>query len=322
MNYILYGTNAYLKSEKINSLISSFFNNDEEQNIIKIDFLNEGVAEIISSLSQSGLSFFNKKVVLVDNSTFLSEEKTRLAMKDEDLNNLLSLLKEIDEETLTIFLVDKETLLKRSKIVKEIEQNGKVLVFNELKRNEYLSYVKKIIVNNGYSISEDALNLLILKIGNNLYSLNNELNKLFLYLEERKYINKDDINEIISSNIEDNVFLLNDAILANDKTKMFKVYNDLRLINVEVVTLINILTTNFIFYDELLYLYNKGYQNDEIALELKAHPFRVKMALEGLYRVKKEKIKDILNKLHILDKKIKNSEIDRFFGFEMFMTSL
>lgn len=321
MNYILYGKETYLINEKINKLISSFFNNQEDKNIIKLDYKESNISEIIDSLEQTSLFFETKKALIVNNATFLSVDKERKELKEKEANNLLNILKENSEDHLIIFILDKEPL-KRSEIVKEITKNGNIIKFDEIKMNDFIVFTKSYILKKGYKISDVNLKILIDKIGINFYSFINEIDKLTIYLNDKKEIELNDINEIVSNNIEDDIFKLTNEILTKNKEKIFKIYNDLRILNVEVVTLISIITTNFIFYDEIIYLYKKGLSNSEIASELHVHPYRVQISLASLKNYKKKDIEEILNKLYVLDKNIKNNEVDRFFAFETFLINL
>lgn len=321
MNYILYGKETYLINEKVNKLISSFFNKEEDKNIIKINYKESSINEIIASLEQTNLFFESKKALIIENATFLSVDKDRKELKENGTNHLLNILKENNDDHLIIFIIDKEPL-KRSEINKEIEKNGNIIKFDEVKLNDFISFARSYINKKGYQISESNLKILIDKIGINFYSFINEIDKLTLYLNNKKEIELKDINEIISNNIDDDIFKLTNEILTKNKEKIFKIYNDLRILNVEVVTLISIITTNFIFYDEIIYLYKKGLSNSEIASELHVHPYRVQISLSSLRNYKKKDIEEILNKLYKLDKDIKNSEVDRFFAFETFLINL
>ena len=65
-----------------------------------------------------------------------------------------------------------------------------------------------------------------------------------------------------------------------------------------------------------------GRSNEEIASMLSANPYRVQISLKNLKNYNSNKIAKILNDLFKLDKDIKLGNVDRFFAFEMFLTSL
>ena len=143
-----------------------------------------------------------------------------------------------------------------------------------------------------------------------------------MFYSSDKVIDRKDVEDICSINISDNVFELSNAILSRNFEKIFKIYNDLIIRNIEPITLISFLCTNFIFYDEILFLAKSGRSNEEIASMLSANPYRVQISLKNLKNYNTNKIAKILNDLFKLDKDIKLGNVDRFFAFEMFLTSL
>lgn len=320
MNYILFGSEEFLINQRVKKIVKSFFDNDEI-NILKSDYLEVGIDVCNSALEEVGLGFFSKKAIILDNADFLSVDKERKKVDSYKLEKLLANLNANDENILMIFITKKDSLLKRSEVVKLIEKIGKIYSFPIIKKADFLTYIKKYFEMNGYDVDENALKLISENVGTDLYLFSNEAKKLMLY-SKNKIINKKDVEEICSINISDNVFELSNAILARNFEKIFKIYNDLMTRNVEPITLISFLTTNFIFYDEIMFLSNNGRSNEEIASLLSANPYRVQISLKSLKNYNSDKIAKILNDLYRLDKDIKLGNIDRFFAFEMFLTSL
>ena len=159
-------------------------------------------------------------------------------------------------------------------------------------------------------------------VNNDLFTFENEANKLMLFKMENHEINVEDIKKISAKTIDDNFFELSDAILKNNKKLIFDAYNNLKVKNVEPVRLINALTTNFIFYDQILFLKSLKKSDDEIANTLNVNPFRVTISLRNLKGFNNKIVQTILGKLYSLDKSIKTSEVDRFFAFEMFLLNI
>lgn len=320
MNYILFGSEEFLINQRVKKMIKSFFDN-EEPNIFRSDYLEVGVDECNSSLEEVGLGFFSKKVVILDNADFLSVDKERKKVEGYKLEKLINNLNANDEEILMIFITKKDSLLKRSEVVKLIEKIGKIYSFPAIKKNDFLSYIRKYFEMNGFEIDDIALKLISENVGTDLYLFSNEAKKLMLYSSD-KVIDRKDVEDICSINISDNVFELSNAILSRNFEKIFKIYNDLIIRNIEPITLISFLCTNFIFYDEILFLAKSGRSNEEIASMLSANPYRVQISLKNLKNYNSNKIAKILNDLFKLDKDIKLGKVDRFFAFEMFLTSL
>ena len=320
MNYILFGVEDYLIKERIKRLISAFNNKSSDIDIVKIDYLENGIEPFLDEISQ--LTFFteSKKVVIIYNAIYLSDEKTRKKIANQE-NKLLTLLENDDNNILTIQVVYSDTLLKRSEIVKNIEKIGKIYYFPQIKNSDRLLYIKKYFNDHGFKIEEKAIVAMNDKLKGDLYSFHNEADKLMLFKKD-KIITFNDIELLVSKNLNDNVFDLTNAILAQDKRKVFELYNDLLLNGVEPITLISILAKNFIFYDEILFLAKNNNSANDIASNLNANPFRVQISLRNLKNMNINKVRAVLNELFELDKKIKNSDIDGKIGLELFLINI
>ena len=77
---------------------------------------------------------------------------------------------------------------------------------------ELQNWIRSRVTGNGCEISPVALRLLTDLIGNNLWILSNEIDKLCLYAKERR-IEEADVNLLVSYARESNVFAMVDAIV-------------------------------------------------------------------------------------------------------------
>jgi len=319
MNYILFGEEEYLIKKRINKIKKDFFK--EEENIKTFNYYDDGFDIIFNSLVEIDLSFFQNKMIIVYDCDFLSILKEFKKLKKEEVQNLISTLNE-NSETCILFITYKENLLKNNPIVDCFKNNGKIYSFLKIKKGDYLLYIKKSFENKGYNIDEKSINRIYEKIGQDLYAFENEFNKLILYKQDDKNISLNDINEICSSNIDNNIFDLCDAILNNDKNHIFNIYKNLVELNNEPVEILNVLIKNFIFYDEIKYLSSLNKNENEISTILNANYYRVLISLKNISKFSLKKIREVLNKLYKLDIKIKSSELNRFTAFELFLLEI
>ena len=79
---------------------------------------------------------------------------------------------------------------------------------------------------------------------NNLYIITSELDKLFIY-KDNKVITKDDIKVVTSRIINTNIFDLIDSIVRKNIDKALELYDDLLVVNEEEIKLIVTLANQF-----------------------------------------------------------------------------
>ncbi len=171
----------------------------------------------------------------------------------------------------------------------------------------------------GYKIDEESVNEIIKRCNYNYQIYVNESIKLFLFCDD-KNITLEDVKKIFSYSPDDNIFNLSNAILSNDKDKIFNSYYDLKLMGKQIVYIINSLSTSLIFIDQVLYL--KSLNKDYISISniLGANAYRVKITCEA--KITRNKIVEMIDNLYKLDRDIKLGNIESYLGFELFLSKI
>ncbi len=321
MIYLLYGDEGTLIEQKVSALKKAFFKDTkiEEQVVNKFDYKSEGLDAFLKDFEQLSFGFMDKKVYLVSNATFLTSEvqfKKEMKINESKIISSLNDLRK-DSDNLVIFISSDSKILSNKVI--DIFAKDNIIPFSKINKNAWPQLVKNYFVKKGYSISEDAINEIILRCNYDLATFKNEVTKLSFYAED-KDITLEKVKEIVSFNPDDNVFNLTNAILENNPAKIFNAYNDLKLLGEEPVTLIKLLSTNLIFVDQVLYLKELNKDYISIANILNQNKYRVKITMDT--KLKRSSVKKMLDDLEKLDKDIKLGNIDRFIGFEIFLASI
>lgn len=301
--YLLYGTNDYLIKNKINNIIN-------ENNLTKLDIatyeLNDNIKDIINDATTLSL-FQDKKAIIVNCSNLFKDDLTLLEKYFDNVN----------PNTIMIFVYKEEKLDERRKITKLFRKNGKVIELNESVNS--FSIIKEMF--NGYKISDKDINLLINRVGNNLYMLEQEVNKLKIYKDD-KVITTDDILNTISKTIEIDLFKLIDSIITKDKNTSMEIYNEMLKQKEEPIAIIITLANQIRIMYQTKKLYSVGYRENEIATLLNIHPFRVKKAHEKSINYTEDVLLKYLNKLSELDLNIKKGLISKDLALELFILEM
>jgi DNA polymerase-3 subunit delta len=94
----------------------------------------------------------------------------------------------------------------------ELEAFARIRMFPLLKEGQLRQWIEKRVKAGGGSISEGAVNLLLRFVGNELWTMANEIDKLILYCEGH-HIEEDDIRTVVSNAKEASIFNMVDAII-------------------------------------------------------------------------------------------------------------
>ena len=312
--YLIYGLENYLIDEKLNEIYKK--TKVENDNIIRFNLDEDSIYQVLLEASTVGM-FSDKKLIIVDNSNFLTSSKS---ISDDEINELNKYIDNPFEDVTLVFIVREEKLDQRKKITKNVVKNSKVFDCNKIDNYKLNDYISNYIRDNGYSISSQSVDLIISKVGYELSNIMKELEKLFIYKDKDKKITKEDVEEVITKNIEKNIFELTNAIVDRNKEKINRIYKELILAGEDPIKLIVTLSNQFRLILQVKLMRQGGYSEKEIVTTLKEHPYRINLAMNSAYSIKE--LKNQLLNLSDLDYKIVTGEVDKFFGFEMFLLEI
>lgn len=311
MLYILYGLQYPVIKKRINKILKESLIQIDEFNLIKLDNDICSIDDVILEGSMLPLGY-EKKAVVVDNVSFLKK-----GTKKEDIDKILDFLKTCDNSIDMLFIVRSDSIDDNSPICKYILENGQIMKFVELTKEEWPRYVKKYFKDKDVSISDEAIKELISRIDGDLTRFINEADKLINY---KNNLSLSDVCLMVSKPLEDDAFQMSNALLRGDNATALSIFRDLRLLgNKNVDYLIPMLAKQFRFIFQVSYLYSEGLDKDEISHELSANAYRVKMTLNNIRRFPLKSIVSIIDELYYLDYQIKSGQIDRFYGIELFL---
>ena len=197
-------------------------------------------------------------------------------------------------------------------------------LFERLKKEEYaqnfklfnltkvVSWTSREIKKRHGEIKIVALNTLIDLIGNDLWQMNSEIDKLIAYCHNREITNQD-IKKIVSPKIDDNIFKLTDAIAQKNKSLAIKLINENMLSGTkETIILAKIIWQfkNLILIKDLIESKKIQPSLEIISQTLRLHPFVVKKALATARNYNLNQLKKIYYRLLTIDYKIKTSQVE------------
>ena len=313
--YLIYGNENYLIKKKLDEIITK--NNIEKDNIIRYNLDEVNVSEAIIEASTVSM-FQTSKLIICEGCKFLTGENKKEINHNIDM--LLEYINHPFSDVYLVFIVEKEKLDDRKKIVKELKKLSKVVECKKIENYNLNSYLENYIKDKGYIITSKNIDLIISIAGLDLANLINEIDKLLIYKDTDKNISEDDIKNLICVNIEDNIFALTNAIMNNQKEQIIKIYKDLISMGEDEIKLVATLANQFRLLLQVKLMKNNGYSDNEMISTLKEHPYRIKLAKNSLFS--EDKLKDKILKLSELDYKIKSGNIDKNLGLELFLLDI
>lgn len=314
MIYLLYGNENTMINNRVKKIKREIFSESDEY-IVNFDLKNDSLGSIIDEINQFFL-IGDAKLIVVDNAEIF-EKETKDKQKNSLLKELFNSIENIGENINLIFIVHNSSINVKSDLYKLILKNGKILEFKDIQKSDWPVYANQFFKKRNITISNEALNELIKRSNGDLNTFNNEANKLIIY--KINNITLEDVEALVPQSLDDDVFKIMNSLNAGDKQSALKVYYDLRIKNIEPVTLINLFASSLLFTLNVKNLLNQNIKVDEIAKITGSSTGRVYVTIKNAKNFSFEFISSKLEKLEKLDRKIKHSETDRFLAFETFL---
>ncbi|MEG0275164.1 MAG: DNA polymerase III subunit delta [Longicatena sp.] len=314
MNYILHGEEQFRLQEALRKIVQSYMEQGDEMNTIVYDALKSDVHVLLED-AQTIPFFSQHKVILIQNANFLTTSDDT----GWDLVPLEAYLNDPLESTILIFITTTDKLDARKKIVKKMKETCKVMVFSKVDDQEKIRYANEQITKRNLVLDYAAKELLLLRLPNDIRSIQNELGKLELF---GGTITREIVEDLVTRPIEEDVFQLVNAVVDKDLKKAFHVWADMQVLNKDAIFLIATLASQFRLLYQVRVLMDEGRQKDDIVSITNAHPYRVQLSMNTAKRLTARELLSILERLATLDQQIKSGLMKKEIGFEMFLLSL
>lgn len=214
MIILLYGEDTYRSRQKLKEIIKQY--QTKHKTGLNFFWLREedlDFSEIKKEIE--AVSMFNEKKLIILENIF----KNKIFLESFSDYARKNKLKESQEVILVIHQEGKLTLSPWKAWLTMFEE------FKPLTGISLSNWLKKEIAERKISISLPAVTKLIAHVGNDLWQLNNELNKLVSY-KNNQPISEEDVDLLVGAKIEVNIFETLDALARKDKKTALKLLHE------------------------------------------------------------------------------------------------
>ncbi|MEI4769485.1 DNA polymerase III subunit delta [Psychrobacillus sp. FJAT-51614] len=315
--YLLYGTEAYFIEETLKKLKRQLNENGEVE-VINFDLEENNIEEVIYEADT--IPFFSeRKLVIAKNAFFLKAAEKGKEKIVHDTVLLEKWVQSPSPTSVTVFIAPYEKLDERKKITKAMKQFANVIEASSLQAHDLKGWILHEVSNLGKIISDEAVDCLIEIGGTNLVHLQTELMKIATYLGEQEEIEISTVKMLLVRTLEQDVFSLGNAYLTGNKGEAIEIYHDLLKRKEDPLKLNALIATQVRLMIQVGHLKKKGYHAQQIANQLKVHPYRVKLLFDNPNLQNEKKLLSTLNDLATVDLQLKTLNINRDRILEMFL---
>lgn len=283
-------------------LVRSYAKEDRFKDLehVTVDCESDGLDELIASLTESSL-FSEQKFIVVKNPFFLTAKVSKKLQKQiDDLQKIFENL--TDLEDVVVIVASYEKIDRRKKLTKTVLKQFNV-VEPQIRPYEVASTTKALIKDEGYIITQSALQLLIERSDQVIDTILSNYQKLKMVATDNKITEKS-VMQNVDLSLAQNIFaILESALDKNYREAVERLDNQLRE-GTNPIQLLAVFENQLELILVVKILAQRGRSEPQIVKELGVHPYRVKLALRN--RLKIDKLENLLRDAIDLEFKYKN----------------
>lgn len=314
MILLVSGEENFLSFRKLKQIKEKFSSKSlENPNIEELDEKTFNFSELIKLASAT--PFLSQKRLIILKNVLASK------VGEDEEEKIIEYLPKIPESTFVLFYEETDSFVNKKLIKKVISLAQKTWNFKKFRNFELEKWAEKEILKRKSRISKSALPKLISFVGNNLWQLNQEIEKLTAY-KNGKIIEEDDVDQLVSVNLNNNVFELIDNIGEKNLKKTLNFLNNLIEQGEEIMYLLRMIVyqvRNLILIKELAL---KNLTKSEIIKKTGKHPFVVTKSLAQVRNFSSEELEELYNRIFETELKIKTGKIEPKTALNLLATKL
>jgi len=315
MIIFLYGQDTYRMREKMKEIIERYKKvHKSGLNLRYFDCQKESGEEIFSNfrdeICQTSM-FREKKLVVITNPFSDADFKEKFLKEFKNFKNSDDI----------ILFYEEGKVNKNDSLFKFLKKNAKCQEFKLLEGQRLRNWIKKEFEKSKAKIEQNALEMLIEYVGNDLWRMSNEIKKLASFKKDKK-IEKEDVELMIRSKIETDIFKTIDAIAQKNKKLALKLLHkhlekgDSPLY---LLAMINFQFRNLLIVKDFI---EKQKTYNTILRKSGLHPFVVKKSYFQSQKFTLPELKKIYQKIFQVDLNIKTGKTEPEMALDMLIAEI
>ncbi len=316
MIIFLHGPDTYRSRQKIKELKEKFIKEIDKSalNIQILDGQKLEASEFENAVFTSPF-LAKKRLIIIEN--LISKNKGQKIQKE--------ILETLNKNNLNdVIIIFWEGEISQDKSRSKISKKRTNLLFNRLSQEKYAQefslldmssstcFAEQKIKSQGKKITPQALRLLVDLVGNDLWQMSSEIDKLAAISKDNP-ISEENVKSLVKTKLDENIFNLTDALGQKNKKLALKLISDQLKSGTTPAELLSKAIwqfKNLLIIKEFSEKNGYGYSPTSINYQLNIHPFVIKKTMAQIKNHQLADLKKIYASLLEIDYKLKTSQIE------------
>lgn len=313
MIIFLYGEDAYRLNRKLADIIGQYKTQKKGLNFKIFDADACGYEEFSGELRQNSI-FSERKFLIVKNVFSNKPFKERLLKGAKAM---------LGGDNVIVVCQDGH-ILKTDRLLAFLKENAKTQEFPPLAGAKLEAWIKKEFADKGLVIGKEAVDKLVIFIGNDLWRMSNEMEKLASYkFGKNNEVAASEIELLVKPKIEADIFKTIDALAQKNKKAALKLIHD----HLEkgdshhyLLSMVNYQFRNLLMVKS--HMENGFGESGDISKRLEMHPYVLRKTMQQSRSFTLSELKNIYRKIFQADIGVKTGKIDPQIALDLLIAEI
>ncbi len=296
--YLFHGEEDFLVDEATDRIIDSVLNPDQRGFNLDVIYGGDSDARDIVSHASSFPMMAERRVVVVRELDKLSNKELLVSYIEQPLSSTCLVLHCIKPDF-------------RKKPYVTAKRTATVIKFDPLREYQVGAWIGKRIKQQGWEIDAEAARILAAYVGTSLREIQNELDKLYIFIGTKRTITPDDIRSVVGVSNEYNVFELQNVIGAKNLARSTEILTRMLDNGESPILIIVMLTRYFATIWKLHDLRRRGTSNTDLAGAIGVNPYFVKDYVAASDNFQVHEVEYAFEVLATADEQLKSSSLNQ-----------
>lgn len=311
--YLFIGEEDFLIDECIDRIIDDLLTSDTKAFNLDIVYGSKADARDVIAHASSFPMMSNYRVVVV-------KEFDKLFLYDSAKEIVSAYVAKPLESTCMILVAENPDF--RTKPFNDLKKRDAVYAFGPLYDNQIPAWIAARCKKGGKEADPEACSLLQAHVGNSLRTIQNELEKLFTFLGERRRITPEDVADIVGITRGFTIFDLQNAIGRKNLDEALRIVKRMLETGESPQMMIAMLTRYFSLLWRVQELIKNHASESDILAKSRISPYYLKDYVDAASRYSEEQIRYSFDALLTADVQLKSTSPDPYHLMEMLTFSL
>ena len=318
--WLFFGEEAYLKKHNLlltrKTILGDEGGSFSHKKVSCLDFDIEKMTDAVATVSLFGMQEEGAVTLTEFHELHFGD------MKEEQWKQLENLLSTLDDNPDTVLIVvttpeelDVGILPKQpSKAFSRLAEYLTPVQFAHVDDPKLLKWMAKHFAAEKLKIEIGVCELLLQRAGHDMYTLDNEMQKICAYVIEsgRDTVTRDDVTLVSCTNLETDAFAFTNALMNRDCDRAYAILTDMRLRKEKGVMILGSVARVATELYTIGQLTAAGMTAMEISKKLKIHEYKVKLCQQSAKERSERKLRSLIEECYNIDIKMKSTGLDEY----------